>query len=265
MATLGTQNISTTFPQVLKTFGSNIVDGTLRAIASGDEAGVSALQISTTGAKSTGTLAVDGTSLLSGVVTFGTSLTASTGTATIGTLSASTATISTATVSTATIPTILGATTFGSTITASTGTNTLGTISGNTATLGTLSVTSGASVTTTATVGTARIGAAGPSLTRMTYATAAYTGGTIQDIDHVTGGSNISTGTFAASGVALGDIVIGSLNSVGSTTGANPARLIQDFRVESADVIRFSILNADQTAGTIPSGTLFATAIRLTA
>ena len=89
MATLGTQNISTSYPQVLKTYGSNIVDSTLRNVSSGDEAGVSALQISTTGVKSTGTFAVDG------AATFGSNITASTGTATIGTISVNTATIGT--------------------------------------------------------------------------------------------------------------------------------------------------------------------------
>lgn len=89
MATLGTQNISTTYNQVLKTYGSNIVDATLRNVSSGDEAGISALQISTTGVKSTGTFAVDGSA------TFGSSITASTGTATIGTISVNSATIGT--------------------------------------------------------------------------------------------------------------------------------------------------------------------------
>jgi len=269
MPTLGTQNISTSYPQLLKTFGLGGLDGNLQVITDGDNTS-SALSLSTTGVSSTGSLSVDGTSLLTGAVTFGASLTVSTGTATIGTLSASTATISTATISTATIstatiPTILGATTFGSTITASTGTNTLGTISGNIATLGTLSVTNGASVATTATVGTAKIGASGPSLVAATYATAAFTGGTLQDIDHVTGGSNSTTGTFAANGVAVGDIVVGSINSIGSTTGITPARLMQDFRVESSNVIRFTVLNTDQTAGTIPSGIVSAAALRFTA
>ena len=233
MPTLGTQNISTSYPQVLKTFGSNIVDGTLRAVSSGDEAGVSALQISTTGVKSTGTFAVDGATTLTGAVTLGSTITASTGTNTLGTISGNTAT--------------------------------LGTISGNTATLGTLSVTNGASVATTATVGTAKIGASGPSLVAATYATAAFTGGTLQDIDHVTGGSNSTTGTFAATGVAIGDIVVGAINSIGSTTGITPARLLQDFRVESSNVIRFTVFNTDQTAGTIPSGIVSATALRFTA
>lgn len=89
MASLANQNISTSYPQVLKTFGANKVGATLAAISSGDEDGVSALQISTTGAKSTGTFMVDG------AATFGSSITASTGTATIGTISVNSATIGT--------------------------------------------------------------------------------------------------------------------------------------------------------------------------
>ena len=100
MATLGTQNISTSYNQVLKTYGSNIVGATLAAVASGDEAGVSALQISTTGVKSTGTFAVDGAS------TFGSSVTMSTGTATIGTASINTQTVATSSVNTSTIGTL---------------------------------------------------------------------------------------------------------------------------------------------------------------
>jgi len=211
MATLGTQNISTSYNQVLKTYGSNIVGATLAAVSSGDEAGVSALQISTTGVKSTGTFAVD------------------------------------------------GAATFGSSITASTGTVTIGTESVNTSTIGTLAVTN------TATVGTLKVGASGPSLTAVTFATAAYAGATVLDIDHATTGSNVSTGTLAASGVVLGDMVIGSINSIGSTTGATPAGLLQDFRVESAGVLRFTIFNSTQTTGTIPAGTIFATALRFIA
>ena len=278
MATLGTQTISTSYTQLLKTFGSNIVDGTLRAISSGDEAGVSALQISTTGAKSTGTFAVDGASTLLGAVTFGSHLTASTGTATIGTLSVgtesvgtsttgiatistatistatiSTATISTATISTATIPLQLGPVTFGTNVTMSTGTATIGTIASTTFTN-----------TGVGTTGTLQVGASGPKLTAVTFATAAYTGGTVLDIDHATTGLNVSTGTLAASGVALGDMVIGNINSIGSTTGATPAGLLQDFRVEAAGVLRFTIFNSTQTTGTIPAGTIFATAMRFT-
>ena len=269
MATLGTQTISTSYTQLLKTFGSNIVDATMRAISSGDEAGVSALQISTTGAKSTGTFAVDGASTLLGAVTFGSHLTASTGTATIGTLSVgtesvgtsttgistiSTATISTATISTATIPLQLGPVTFGTNVTMSTGTATIGTIASTTFTN-----------TGVGTTGTLQVGASGPKLTAVTFATAAYTGGTVLDIDHATTGLNVSTGTLAASGVALGDMVIGNINSIGSTTGATPAGLLQDFRVEAAGVLRFTIFNSTQTTGTIPAGTIFATAMRFTA
>ena len=301
MATLGTQNISTSYPQVLKTVGTTPFTGTLLAVASGDESSTSALQISTTGVKSSGTFAVDGASLLSGNVTlggsftlstgtatlgtasistatistatistatipiqlgpitFGSSLTASTGTATIGTLSASTASISTATISTATIPNILGATTFSSTITASTGTNTLGTISVNTATVGTLSTLNGLSVTTTATVGTLEIGAAGPSITNMTYGTAAFTLSTVSAYN----AAGTTNGTVALTGVAINDIVIGSLNSLGSATGSTG--LIIGFHPIASNVVRYSITNPTTTAGTVPAGVLHMTAMRFTA
>jgi hypothetical protein len=294
MATLGTQNISTSYPQVLKTVGTTPFTGTLLAVASGDESSTSALQISTTGVKSSGTFAVDGASLLSGNVTlggsftlstgtatlgtasistatistatiplqlgpitFGSSLTASTGTATIGTLSASTASISTATISTATIPNILGATTFSSTITASTGTNTLGTISVNTATVGTLSTLNGLSVTTTATVGTLEIGAAGPSITNMTYGTAAFTLSTVSAYN----AAGTTNGTVALTGVAINDIVIGSLNSLGSATGSTG--LIIGFHPIASNVVRYSITNPTTTAGTVPAGVLHMTALRI--
>jgi hypothetical protein len=225
MATLGTQNISTSYNQVLKTYGSNIVGATLAAVASGDEAGVSALQISTTGVKSTGTFAVDGAS------TFGSSVTISTGTATIGTASINTQTVATSSV--------------------------------NTSTIGTLAVTA------LATLGSAKIGASGPTITKVSYGTAAFTGSTFQDLDSVTAGSNVTTGTFAVTGAALGDIVFGGLTSIGSSTGTNATlaqRLIPSFRVESTDTIRYVILNTDITShGTTPAGTLYATAMRFTA
>jgi hypothetical protein len=191
--------------------------------------------VSTSGVASTGTFEVVGTSLLTGAVTFGTSFTASTGTATIGAA-------------------VIGATTFTTGFTSSTGTNTLGTIASTTFTS-----------TGLATVGTLKVGASGPSLTAVTFATAAYAGATVLDIDHATTGSNVSTGTLAASGAVLGDMVIGNINSIGSTTGATPAGLLQDFRVESAGVLRFTIFNSTQTTGTIPAGTIFATALRFTA
>jgi len=280
MATLGTQTISTSYTQLLKTFGSNIVDGTMRAISSGDEAGVSALQICTTGVKSTGTLAVDGASTLLGPVTFGSNTTLSTGTttiatasistatistatistATISTATISTATISTATISTATIPLQLGPVTFGTNVTMSTGTATIGTIASTTI-----------NNTGLATVGTLQVATSstGPKITNVSYGTAAFTGSTFQDLDSATAGSNVTTGTFAVTGAALGDIVFGGLTSIGSSTGTNATlaqRLIPSFRVESADTIRYVILNTDIVShGTTPAGTLYATALRFTA
>jgi hypothetical protein len=276
MPTLGTQNISTSYPQLLKTFGTGGLDGTLQIVTDGDNTS-SALSVSTSGVASTGTFEVVGTSLLTGAVTFGTSFTASTGTATIGaavigattfttgftsstgtntlgTASIGTASIGTASIGTATIGTVSGATIFTTGFTSSTGTNTLGTIASTTFTS-----------TGLATVGTLKVGASGPSLTAVTFATAAYAGATVLDIDHATTGSNVSTGTLAASGVVLGDMVIGNINSIGSTTGATPAGLLQDFRIESAGVLRFTIFNSTQTTGTIPAGTIFATALRFTA
>ena len=235
MPTLGTQTISSSFAQLLKTFTTGGIDGTLQVVTDGDNTS-SALSLSTTGVSSTGSFSVDGASILTGAVTFGSSITASTGTATIGTLFAS------------------GPATFGTNITASTGTATLGTIASTTI-----------NNTGLGTTGTLQVGASGPKLTAVTFATAAYTGGTVLDIDHATTGSNVSTGTLAASGVVLGDIVIGNINSIGSTTGATPAGLLQDFRVEAAGVLRFTIFNSTQTTGTIPAGTIFATALRFTA
>ena len=266
MATLGTQTISTSYTQLLKTFGSNIVDGTMRAISSGDEAGVSALQICTTGVKSTGTFAVDGASTLLGPVTFGSNTTLSTGTttiatasistatistatistATISTATISTATISTATISTATIPLQLGPVTFGTNVTMSTGTTTIGTIASTTI-----------NNTGLATVGTLEIGATGPNITKVSYGTFPFTGGTVQT--HAA--NDTTTGTFALP-CQLGDIVFASINSLGSTNGT--ALVSTDFFPIATDVVRFNIIGKGQTAGTIPAGTIFATAMRFT-
>jgi len=266
MATLGTQTISTSYTQLLKTFGSNIVDSTMRAISSGDEAGVSALQICTTGAKSTGTFAVDGASTLLGPVTFGSNTTLSTGTttiatasistatistatistATISTATISTATISTATISTATIPLQLGPVTFGTNVTMSTGTTTIGTIASTTI-----------NNTGLATVGTLEIGATGPNITKVSYGTFPFTGGTVQT--HAA--NDTTTGTFALP-CQLGDIVFASINSLGSTTGT--ALVLTDFFPIATDVVRFNIIGKGATAGTIPAGTIFATAMRFT-
>jgi len=204
MATLGTQNISTSYNQVLKTYGSNIVGATLAAVSSGDEAGVSALQISTTGVKSTGTFAVD------------------------------------------------GATTFGSSITASTGTVTIGTEVVSTSTIGTLNVSG------TATVGTLKVGAAGPKITNVSYGTFAFTGATVQT--HAANDTTI--GTFALP-CQLGDIVIASINSLGSTTGTG-ALIATNFFPIATDVVEYNIIGKGATAGTIPAGTIFATAMRFT-
>jgi hypothetical protein len=244
MATLGTQTISTSYTQLLKTFGSNIVDSTMRAISSGDEAGVSALQICTTGVKSTGTLAVDGASTLLGPVTFGSNTTLSTGTTTIATAS-----ISTATISTATIPLQLGPVTFGTNVTMSTGTATIGTIASTTI-----------NNTGLATVGTLEIGGlAGPKITNVSYGTFAFSGGTVQT--HAS--NDTTTGTFALP-CQLGDIVIASIDSLGSTTGTG-ALIATNFFPIATDVVEYNIIGKGTTAGTIPAGTIFATALRFTA
>jgi len=315
MPTLGTQNIATSYPQLLKTLGTGGLPsaGAVEVITDGDNTS-SALSVGIDSVQSTGSFTVSSNSRLLGPVTFGSSLTASTGTSTIGTLFASglatfgtsftastgtgtigTLSASTATISTATIPLQLGAITFGSSITASTGTATLGTATISTATISTATIptingvttfatgftsstgtnTLGTIASTTinntglATVGTLEIGATGPSITKVSFGTAAFTGSTFQDLDSATAGSNVTTGTFAVTGAALGDIVFGGLTSIGSSTGTNATlaqRLIPSFRVESADTIRYVILNTDIVShGTTPAGTLYATAMRFTA
>ena len=277
MATLGTQNISTSYNQLLKVASLNPISGSLQAITSGNDIS-SALSLSTSEVKSTGSLNVDGTSLLSGVVTFGTSLTASTGTATIGTLSVGTATISTATISTATIPLQLGSVTFGSNLTASTGTATIGTLfasgpatfgtnitaSTGTATIGTLVATSetvtNSTVSNRITAGTYRIGAAGPSITSMSYGTASFPSTVVGPYN----ASGTSTGTFAVTGAQLGDFVCGSINSIGSATGGAGFYCVPSFYVISADTIRWAIAGPS-TQGTIGAGIVSATAWRMTA
>jgi hypothetical protein len=166
---------------------------------------------------------------------------------------------STATISTATIPLQLGAVTFGSTITASTGTNTLGTISVNTATIGTISTLNGLSVATTATVGTLEIGATGPNLTNASYGTAAFTLSTVAAYN----AAGTTNGTVSLTGAQNSDIVIGTLNSLGSATGSTG--LIIGFHCIANNVVRYSITNPTTTAGTVPAGTLHMTALRFTA
>jgi hypothetical protein len=230
MPTLGTQTISSSFAQLLKTFTTGGLDGALQVVTDGDNTS-SALSLSTTGVSSTGSFSVTGDSTLTGAVTFGTNITASTGTATIGTLFAS------------------GPATFGTSLTASTGTATLGTIASTTINNSGL-----------ATVGTLEIGGlAGPKITNVSYGTFAFSGGTVQT--HAA--NDTTTGTFALP-CQLGDIVIASINSLGSTTGTG-ALIATDFFPIATDVVRFNIIGKGTTAGTIPAGTIFATAMRFTA
>ena len=260
MPTLGTQNISTSYPQLLKTFGTGGLDGTLQVVTDGDNTS-SALSVSTSGVASTGTFEVVGTSLLTGAVTFGTSFTASTGTATIGaavigattfttgfTSSTGTNTLGTASIGTASIGTAtIGATVFTTGFTSSTGTNTLGTIASTTI-----------SNTGLATVGTLEIGASGPNITKVSYGTAAFTLSTVAAHN----GAGTTNGTVALTGTVLGDMVIGSLDSLGSATGSTG--LIIGFHTIGSDVVRFSITNPTGTAGTVPAGTLQMAALRFT-
>jgi hypothetical protein len=216
MPTLGTQNISDSYPQLLKTFGTGGLDGNLQIVTDGDNTS-SALKISTTGVNSSGSLSVDGATILTGAVTFGTS------------------------------------------ITASTGTNTLGTINTNTATIGTLTVTNGASIATTSTFGTAQFGASGPKLTAVSYGTAAFTSATAPQYN----AAQTTSGTFGLTGAALNDIIIGTINSLGSATGT--VNLTADFHVVSSGIARYVVNNGGNTAGTIPAGVIHATAMRFTA
>ena len=230
MPTLGTQTISSSFAQLLKTFTTGGLDGALQVVTDGDNTS-SALSLSTTGVQSTGSFSVTGDSILTGAVTFGTNLTASTGTATIGTLFAS------------------GPATFGTNLTASTGTATLGTIASTTINNSGL-----------ATVGTLEIGGlAGPKITNVSYGTFAFSGGTVQT--HAN--NDTTTGTFALP-CQLGDIVIASINSLGSTTGTG-ALVITNFFPIATNVVEYNIIGKGSTAGTIPAGTIFATAMRFTA
>ena len=206
MPTLGTQTISSSFAQLLKTFTTGGLDGALQVVTDGDNTS-SALSLSTTGVSSTGSFSVDGASILTGAVTFGSNITASTGTATIGTI-------------------------------ASTTINNTG----------------------LATVGTLEIGGlAGPKITNVSYGTFAFSGGTVQ-----THSANDTTfGTFALP-CQLGDIVIASIDSLGSTTGTG-ALISTNFFPIATNVVEYNIIGKGTTAGTIPAGTIFATALRFTA
>jgi hypothetical protein len=230
MATLGTQLISTSYTQLIKTLGTGGLDGSLQVITDGDDT-QSALSLSTSAVSSTGSFSVAGSSTFTGAVTFSNSIAASTGTATIGTLFVS------------------GPATFGTSITASTGTATLGTIASTTI-----------NNTGLATVGTLEIGGlAGPKITNVSYGTFAFSGGTVQ-----THAANDTTfGTFALP-CQLGDIVIASIDSLGSTTGTG-ALISTNFFPIATNVVEYNIIGKGTTAGTIPAGTIFATAMRFTA
>jgi len=110
-----------------------------------------------------------------------------------------------------------------------------------------------------ATTGSLQVGASGPKLTAVSFGTAAFTSATVAAHN----GADATTGTFALTGVGLNDIVIGSLNSMGSATGTVNIGL--SIYPSATNVVEYSIQNQGATAGTIPAGIFFATALRFTA
>jgi hypothetical protein len=76
--------------------------------------------------------------------------------------------------------------------------------------------------------------------------------------------SGTSTGTFGVTGAQLGDFVCGSINSIGSATGAAGFYAVPTFYVISNDVVRYAISGPAST-GTIGTGIVSATAWRMTA
>jgi len=193
MPTLGTQNISTSYTQLLKTNLIGGLDGTLQVITDGDNTS-SALELSSAGVNSTGTLNA------------------------------------------------VGATTLASTL----------------AVTGAATLSSSLGVTGIATLGSAKIGASGPTITKVSFGTAAFTSATVSAHSAL----DATTGTFTLTGAALGDIVFGSLNSLGSATGTVNIGL--SLYPQTTNVVRYSIQNQGATAGTIPAGIFFATAMRFT-
>ena len=127
-----------------------------------------------------------------------------------------------------------------------------------TATLGTIASTT-INNSGLATVGTLQVGASGPKLTVVSYGTAAFTSATVAAHN----GADATTGTFALTGVALNDIVIGSLNSMGSATGTVNIGL--SIYPNATNVVEYSIQNQGATAGTIPAGIFSVAALRFTA
>jgi hypothetical protein len=149
---------------------------------------------------------------------------------------------------------VTGVATFSSSISATTGTVTIGTEIVSTSTIGTLNVSG------IATVGSLEIGgSAGPIITKVSYGTAAFTLSTVQPHNL----ADTTTGTFALTGAELGDIVIGTINSLGSTTGT--VQIMTNFYPIASNVVRYAVISKGSTAGTVPAGTIFATALRFTA
>jgi hypothetical protein len=150
----------------------------------------------------------------------------------------------------------------------STGTATIGTLSCGTASIGTATIgthyATVGSFSGLTTTGSFKVDG-GSTLTSMTYATAAFTGATISDINTATNGLNISTGTFAFNGIGNSDIVLGGLTSLAGATGGTPGGLLLSFRTEATNVARYTILNcSSNTASTVGAGTIHATAFRYT-
>jgi len=236
MATLGTQNISTSYVQLIKTSGLTGIDPTIQTITDGNNVS-SALQLSTTGVNSTGTLnSVGATTLASSLaVTGAVTLSSSLGVTGAATLSSSLG--------------VTGVATFSTSINASSGTATIGTIASTTI-----------SNTGLVTVGTLQVGTSStsPKLTAVSFGTAAFTSATVAAHNV----ADATTGSFGLTGVALGDIVIGSLNSLGSTTGTVNVGL--SLYPTATNFVEYSIQNQGATAGTIPAGIFFATAMRFT-
>jgi len=236
MATLGTQNISTSYVQLIKTSGLTGIDPTIQTITDGNNVS-SALQLSTTGVNSTGTLnSVGATTLASSLaVTGAVTLSSSLGVTGAATLSSSLG--------------VTGVATFSTSINASSGTATIGTIASTTI-----------SNTGLVTVGTLQVGTSStsPKLTAVSFGTAAFTSATVSAHSAL----DATTGSFGLTGVALGDMIIGSLNSLGSTTGTVNVGL--SLYPTATNFVRYSIQNQGATAGTIPAGIFFATAMRFT-
>jgi len=194
MPTLGTQTIQSSYTQLLKTDGLGGIDATLQAVTDGDNT-VSALELSSAGVRSTGTLNVAGATTLASSLA------------------------------------VTGAATFSSSM----------------------------GVTGVGTIGTLQVGASGPKLTAVSFGTFAFTSATVQT--HAANDTTI--GTFGLP-CQLGDIVIASINSLGSTTGTG-ALIATNFFPIATDVVEYNIIGKGTTAGTIPAGTIFATALRFTA